>query len=571
MRKIIELVQRPRLSLRWKVLGGFLLAALLLLVALSLALGSLFESAGSLKTLKAAEKQERQMAQIQLAQEQLVNSALDFIWSGRYARVDEYEIARQNMDRLVKSFEPDALLKENFKRLQAQIIQLDETLNKMISLSNAKKDQDVILLWQSEGSKQADQIRSITRELGKQQAHNNAFENVIAIESAYDTTLIISVLALVALVVAVALSLLLTAALTRPISMLEKSLAGMARGDLTHQVEIVNQDELGRLGSTFNLTMVSLRDLVSKLYLQSQQVGSATAELTALAGNQVTGSSQQASAIIEATTTLQELNKTAEEISRQVLNTIQAVDQSLEQTQWVSQLTDEMAEAQTEGLATVSRTITALQNLKGQMVAIEEQQQTLASQSSTIEGIVGLIDNIARETHLLSLNASIEAAGAGALGNRFAIIAHEVKKLAEHSVQATKQAREVLSGVVRVVGNANRLAEQGLHEAEQAVDEAAQSDAVLRKLATMSNKVKEAAREIVLVVKETSEMASSIGAATQQQQQANSQMMARMLEIEAVTSQNLSSIKQGATATRQLNLTAQELEHSADAFILEAA
>jgi methyl-accepting chemotaxis protein len=268
---------------------------------------------------------------------------------------------------------------------------------------------------------------------------------------------------------------------------------------------------------------------------------------------------------------LQELNLSAGEIASQTIAASKAVDYSLGRAQAVSQLAEEMVQAHQQGRTTVAQTIGEVQSLKDQIQGIEAEQQRLVEQSTAIQSINGLIDTIARETHLLALNAAIEAAGAGQQGERFAVVAAEVKSLAERSVKATKEVRVALNSIAATVAQVYQLTEQGLAKASQAVAEAEQSDKVLIELAYLSEKVKEAVSDIVVEVKSSSQLTSSIGAATRQQQVSSIQVLDKMLEIESVTAQNLSSIKQVESVSQQLNSTALELKQSADTFKLVSA
>lgn len=370
------------------------------------------------------------------------------------------------------------------------------------------------------------------------------------------------------IVTTVVVVLLLARSISQPLQTLGQITQALAQGDLSQEVPILRRDELGQLGTTYNCTLLSLRKLVQQIYEQTQQVSRATNELTTQASSQVAGSAQQAQAITEGTVAMQELNQSAEEIARTALGATAAVESSLVQARLVNELGNNMVVAHEQGRAMVARTIGAIFNLKEQIAAIEQNQHILVQQSASIKRVVGLIDNVAKNTHLLALNASIEAAGAGIYGNRFAVIAREVKRLADASVVATDEVRNALTGIAQAVEQASQSASAGLCEAEQAVREARQSDQILVDLAQLSQCVQQAAHEIVTQVFDTVNRMTNISHVTRQQQVASHQIMEKMVEIEAITSQTLSSIRHGEAATHQLNQSVQELEHSADTFKL---
>jgi methyl-accepting chemotaxis protein len=570
MKWLIALIQRPRIQLRWKLLGGFVAANLLLIVALGLAVFSLFSTSDRLNSLKTSNSRFQQVAQIELLKSRLVNRALDYSLSENLALLKDYDVIHSSLDQSLATFKPDAVEQDNYKTLVQEVATLGQLLDQMVRLGTANERDKAEEIWRSEGSKQSMTVNSLTTELNNQESHQAEATYEQGEATITTTTWGISGLALLAVVVAVALALLLTSALTEPVRQLRTRLASLAAGDLTQPMQVANGDELGELGHTYNSTLGALHQLISQLYAQSQQVNSATTELNAQVKNQVAGSSQQAEAITEATQCLQELSQTANEIARQALLVSEAVTFSLKQTQEVNNLADQMVVAHEEGRATLVRTVHALENLKEQVRNIEAQQQALVSQTAAIQGVIELIDSIAKETHLLALNASIEAASAGEYGERFSVIAQEVKKLADRSVKATKQVRGALGGIALAVGRVSQSAANGLTEAEKAVRDSAVSNQVLVNMASLTEQVREAVQEIVVQAKDSAKLASIIGVVTRQQQSSSNIMLEKMLEIEIVTAQTLTVVKQGEIVTYQLRASAQELEQSADALRLVA-
>jgi methyl-accepting chemotaxis protein len=571
MNYLIELLQKVKLQLRWKLLGGFLLANLFLFLALGVCLLTLFNTSDTLQRVQSSKDRSQVVDQMQVWQAQLATSALDYVWSNKLARRGEHEIAQTNLQRAVDNFQPNPLQAENYQQLKKEVANLNEILEQMVALNEAGHADDAKYIWQTQGSKQMVRTQSVLQELNQQESHSALVDYEQANQQVNSVAYYVTVLAGLALVLALSWTFLLTAALIGPVSQLRRRLANLARGDLTQPVQVVSGDELGELGQTYNLTLNALQSLIKQLHFQSQQVSVSIEELTYQTSSQVAGSSQQAGAITEATKALQELNLSAGEIASQTIAASKAVDYSLGRAQAVSQLAEEMVQAHQQGRTTVAQTIGEVQSLKDQIQGIEAEQQRLVEQSTAIQSINGLIDTIARETHLLALNAAIEAAGAGQQGERFAVVAAEVKSLAERSVKATKEVRVALNSIAATVAQVYQLTEQGLAKASQAVAEAEQSDKVLIELAYLSEKVKEAVSDIVVEVKSSSQLTSSIGAATRQQQVSSIQVLDKMLEIESVTAQNLSSIKQVESVSQQLNSTALELKQSADTFKLVSA
>jgi methyl-accepting chemotaxis protein len=360
----------------------------------------------------------------------------------------------------------------------------------------------------------------------------------------------------------------MTSAIVQPIQQLRYCLSGLAKGDLTNRTNIINQDELGELGQTFNQTLESLSGLVEELYRQSQKVNSATSELTYQANSQVAGSEQQAQAILETTTAMNELNYSTVTIMQQATMVNNSVSGCVQEAEHVNQVVEAMDTAQNRGRQIIARAISGLRVLKEQVSLINEQQQVLVNQSEVMQQVINTLDNIAQNTHLLALNAAIEAAGAGEQGERFRVVAKEVRELSNRSTKYTYEIRKALSSVAASVEQVNTLGKQCLQEAEHAVHDSSNADLVLVELANLGQQVKLAANSILEKVMQSAILAEDIGVSISQQQSISTQTVEKMLSINAITSQNLNSIKQGEVATFELDRTAQALTKSANSFKL---
>ena len=169
----------------------------------------------------------------------------------------------------------------------------------------------------------------------------------------------------------------------------------------------------------------------------------------------------------------------------------------------------------------------------------------LGEKSKQIGDIIETISGIADETHLLALNAAIESAGAGEHGRRFAVVASEVKRLAQRSVTQTSDIKKILTEI-QMAANASVLAtEQGIKEVEAG--------------SSLARGARESIDRVIALVDDTAQRTRGISDATEQQKQANLQVVTSMREITAASREAAAANKQSRALARSLTDLAQKL------------
>jgi len=190
------------------------------------------------------------------------------------------------------------------------------------------------------------------------------------------------------------------------------------------------------------------------------------------------------------------------------------------------------------GTGDVTNAINGMERLKSQVQSIAESMLQLGENSQKIGGIVEIIDEISDQTNLLALNAAIEAAGAGEAGKRFAIVAQEVKRLAERTVDATRQIKGLIEEIQKATTSTIMVTEEGT----KAVDKAS----------ALVDKVHDSFNSILGMVEETSRTAKEITLSTQQQTSACEQMAETMTEVRDVAQQVANSARETEKAIGEI-------------------
>jgi methyl-accepting chemotaxis protein len=274
------------------------------------------------------------------------------------------------------------------------------------------------------------------------------------------------------------------------------------------------------------------RSLARQISTAVRHVQSSSAELQATAGEQATGAKEQATAMAEITTTISELLATSRQIA--------------ESAQRVASIATETASAARAGDQTVLRSQESVGAIRRQVELIVGHMLELGKKSQQIGGILEIINELAEQTNILAINATIEAAGAGEAGRRFAVVAEEIRKLADRVGGSTKDIRTLIDEVRSAVNTTVMATESGSKAVEagarQFTDVAAAFGQIARLVATTT----EAAREIELSTKQQSTAVEQVNVAVADVAQATR-------EAEASSSEALQTASQLAGMSRDLS------------------
>ena len=321
-------------------------------------------------------------------------------------------------------------------------------------------------------------------------------------------------------------------AFSKPILALVPFLRSVAAGDLSRGFSLKRHDELGMLAQAANDMSGQLRGLILELQQAGLQITHASTQVLANAEDHAAGSVQQALSIAEVTATLEELTNTAKQIALSATS--------------VEKIADDSAHAAHAGYVSVGEALEAMESIRRRVADISGKTLLLGERSQRISEVLNLIKDIAGEIHLLAVNAAIESAAAGEHGKRFAVVASEVRRLAER----TRESAEEIKGLVVEIQSATHSSvlatEQGVKEVENGVSLATGARGSLEQIIQMVDRTTQAIRQITLV--------------TQQQQSASEQIVQTMREVAVVTSQSASSMKQSAASVVELNALADQFK-----------
>jgi len=315
--------------------------------------------------------------------------------------------------------------------------------------------------------------------------------------------------------------------------------SGAAEGDLTVKAE-VTADALGSVADAFNLMINGLTALVSQASNVAHEIQSSTGDILQASERMRRGAEQQTAQIQGASGAVNEMSHT---IQRMAENAEAATQASLKATQ-----------AAVKGGSSVAETIKGMQRIRAAVQTTGKKIKGLGERSLEIGAIIEVINEIATQTNLLALNAAIEAARAGEQGKGFAVVADEVRKLAERAARATKDITSLIKGIQVETSEAVTVMEEGTREVEEGTKLADQAGAALR--------------EIEQIVKQTSGLVTDITNSAANQVKVSESVVTSMDSISKLTQETTVGVRDTVETINRLAELSKQLTDAIGRFKL---
>ncbi|MCG8510726.1 MAG: methyl-accepting chemotaxis protein [Rhodospirillales bacterium] len=347
----------------------------------------------------------------------------------------------------------------------------------------------------------------------------------------------------VAMVIGIVASLLITRAVVKPISNLVERIKDISQGegDLTQRVDEDRSDELGELGQWFNTFVRKIHDIIVELSSVTREVSSSSTQIAASSEEMAAGMQQQSEQTTQVSSAVEEMSATVVEVARKSADAANTAEVAGKQAN--------------EGGQVVSQTVDGIRAIAGVVNESAAAINELGKRGEQIGQVIEVITDIADQTNLLALNAAIEAARAGEHGRGFAVVADEVRKLAERTMQATEE----VATSIKAIQEETNAAVQRMSSGTEKVDEGVR----------LAESAGESLGSIVSDSKNVAEMIQSIAAASEEQSAASEEISRNVESINAVTRQSAEGAGQAAAAATQLSVKAEELQTLVNQFKTE--
>jgi methyl-accepting chemotaxis protein len=327
---------------------------------------------------------------------------------------------------------------------------------------------------------------------------------------------------------------------TGPLRELEVVIEAVSHGQLNQKVSIQSNDEIGHIAEVFNAMVGNLRELVAKIHQATENIASSATRLMENSTQISSGSRQQMDAAISTSSALEEIVASIDHVAESVRETVTISNQAATGSEGGQKIAKNAADE----MAKIANTIMLSSEVIG----------SLGQRTSRISGIVGEIKAISDQTNLLALNAAIEAARAGEQGRGFAVVADEVRKLAERVGNATTEITAMIDAI--------------LGESDQAISNIEAGKAQVQQGVALANGVADTLSQINAGAKSTLARIHEIAEATAEQSRTTHEINKNVSSIAEMAERNNAEVDKASRTSEQLQMHAKVLDAAIKQFKL---
>ena len=474
--------------------------------------------------------------------------------------LNQVKETQQQLHNTTQKLDETFIREETHELLNAVIQDIDalnNSVNEAINLYNSKDKDTAINYYMSDVKEKSTQTIESTSELSTKVSTLFDLTQIEAGKKAQQALYISIVIFIFAIAVGTITSYLLNRVIAMPLRNLQKNVEQIANGDLTvPTLETKSKDEVGQLTNSFNEMKDTLKNLIIQLCESSTHIRTSVEEVRA-STEEVTASSIEIELLFEQSTerTLAAA-QTAQESAIAMGETASAVQRIAESSQELHSKAADTAELADQGANNIHSASKQMTTIYESTKLTTELIQKLSKQSEEIESITRVITSITEQTNLLALNAAIEAARAGEHGKGFAVVADEVRKLAEESKASASQIVTLTNDIQTDTKNVEKAVHDSLQTVEVGVG-------IINEAGQSFNQIEKAIREMTLQIEDISSFTEEISAAAEEVAASVSEIAVAAKATAEQTENSTAASQQQLSTLQEINAVSNELSNRA--------
>ncbi|WP_391204884.1 methyl-accepting chemotaxis protein [Psychrobacillus sp. L4] len=548
-----------------KLLSGFIAVLLILAIIVGINFIQLTDVDNSYRDLLEDKAMKAvKIKELQIAAKQEMIAMRGYLVVGDEKAFQDYSNAVSDYKKSYESLLPKFKKPEAIKMLE-DINQVENDYRKfsekVFQLKKQNKTSEYVSLISTEG-------RDIVKRLDEKVTILSDFQsNLLAAGSSENTSFIQKTktlaltLGVIAILVGILIALFMGRVISKPIIALANSAKKLAEGDLSvNEVNVKNKDEIGELVHSFNDMAKNLRMVIEQVSLNSIHVASSAEELTASAEQTTQATNQIATSIQDIASGAETQVLGANECSTAMQEMTIGIQQVAETSSTVSESAIETSKEAHLGNELLQKVIQQMNTINLSVEDSASVIRKLGGLSQEIGNIIGVITGIADQTNLLALNAAIEAARAGEHGKGFAVVADEVRKLAEQSKESADQIADLINQIQVDTGRAVNVMEVGTKEVASGMTVVQEAGAGFEKILTSIEQVTSQIQEVSAISEEMSASAEEVNASLEEMASIAQLSASNTQNVASASEEQLASMEEISTSASSLSTMAEDLQ-----------